>query len=573
MKVFLIILLTFSAVNAQMSFENYINLSNTPWGNSDYEAVYADGPDFYITWEDNGEIFLKYSSDAGGSWSSNRPVSSTSANCGWPVIAASGGNVYTFYHAQDNNYHIRFQKSTDYGLSWSSAQVLSIQPTSITPQLAIRGDYIFAAWEERINTNYEIFYIMSSDRGNTWTDLQNISNTPESSRWVQIKEHEGIVYLSWLESPSYPDSDIYFSRSTNNGLTWETAQQLTNDALPQHRITMKILDNTIYIVSQDQYGINFDDIGFMKSTDLGDSWIAAHNITNNSGNSGFADMEISRASDGVHRLYLAWHDNTHSAPNYDNLDIYFKYSEDGGDSWSDLINLSENSENSYRGRIMKYETPGADSLFVAWYDYSSGDGEIYGSRGLFTLPVPVELEGFSSKVTGNKIELKWKTITEINNRGFSLTRSINDGMEKKIRFVEGPGTTTMETFYSFTDFAKTDGNYRYRLYQVDYDGTSKPVGDLTIEITTIPETMTLMQNYPNPFNPETVIEFYLARQGNIRLELFDILGSRVKTLADGFYDTGYHKVSLSAEGLGSGVYFYSLTDGKIKITRKLLLLE
>jgi len=88
----------------------------------------------------------------------------------------------------------------------------------------------------------------------------------------------------------------------------------------------------------------------------------------------------------------------------------------------------------------------------------------------------------------------------------------------------------------------------------------------------LPSEIALLQNYPNPFNARTVIEFSLGRQSNIELELFDILGRKVGTLADGVRDAGRHKVVWGAEGLSSGIYFYRLVaDDRSEIKRCIIL--
>ncbi len=73
----------------------------------------------------------------------------------------------------------------------------------------------------------------------------------------------------------------------------------------------------------------------------------------------------------------------------------------------------------------------------------------------------------------------------------------------------------------------------------------------------------LEQNYPNPFNPSTTIRFYLPRTSRVRLEIFDILGRKIRTLVDGVRPAGEYRVTWdgtdgSARQLSGGVYFYRL---------------
>jgi hypothetical protein len=79
-----------------------------------------------------------------------------------------------------------------------------------------------------------------------------------------------------------------------------------------------------------------------------------------------------------------------------------------------------------------------------------------------------------------------------------------------------------------------------------------------------PVAFVLHQNYPNPLqrsSPEaaTTITFSLQERGEVRLEVFDLLGRQVATLANGLLNEGTHRRVLRGEGLRSGTYFYKLT--------------
>jgi hypothetical protein len=89
----------------------------------------------------------------------------------------------------------------------------------------------------------------------------------------------------------------------------------------------------------------------------------------------------------------------------------------------------------------------------------------------------------------------------------------------------------------------------------------------------IPGRFTMDQNYPNPFNPSTQINYRLPERSTVRLRVFDVLGKEVATLVNTEQDGGNHSVQFEAEGLRSGVYFYTLTAGKFSSTRKMLLVR
>jgi hypothetical protein len=97
-----------------------------------------------------------------------------------------------------------------------------------------------------------------------------------------------------------------------------------------------------------------------------------------------------------------------------------------------------------------------------------------------------------------------------------------------------------------------------------------------------PDTVTppsvALSNAPNPFNSSTMITFSLAEAGPARIQVFDVLGRAVKTLADGACSSGEHVVVWDGTGddgrpLASGLYFYRLTAGSSTEVRKMLLLK
>jgi len=88
----------------------------------------------------------------------------------------------------------------------------------------------------------------------------------------------------------------------------------------------------------------------------------------------------------------------------------------------------------------------------------------------------------------------------------------------------------------------------------------------------------IFQNYPNPFNPTTKISYYLEKPGTVKLEIYNLLGQKVKILVDNYQSAGQHSIVWNGRDknnrkVPSGVYFYMLkTENKV-YTRKMLLLK
>jgi len=83
----------------------------------------------------------------------------------------------------------------------------------------------------------------------------------------------------------------------------------------------------------------------------------------------------------------------------------------------------------------------------------------------------------------------------------------------------------------------------------------------------------LYQNYPNPFNPVTTISYELPSAGFVKLEIFDMLGNTITTLVNEKQNTGRYDINWNAAGYSSGIYFYKLSAGEFKDTKRMILLK
>ena len=93
-----------------------------------------------------------------------------------------------------------------------------------------------------------------------------------------------------------------------------------------------------------------------------------------------------------------------------------------------------------------------------------------------------------------------------------------------------------------------------------------------------PANFYLSQNFPNPFNTETVITFALPRSSDVKIEIFNILGQKVKDLVDERVSAGYKQVvwdgkDNNANIVASGIYFYRIIADEFVDVRKMTLLK
>ncbi len=89
----------------------------------------------------------------------------------------------------------------------------------------------------------------------------------------------------------------------------------------------------------------------------------------------------------------------------------------------------------------------------------------------------------------------------------------------------------------------------------------------------LPQELELAQNYPNPFNPTTLIEYALPEAGDVRIDVFNIIGQRVQTLINRHQQPGYHTATFDGSRLSSGAYIYRIQFEGKTITRKMMLIK
>ncbi len=94
----------------------------------------------------------------------------------------------------------------------------------------------------------------------------------------------------------------------------------------------------------------------------------------------------------------------------------------------------------------------------------------------------------------------------------------------------------------------------------------------------VPESFALKSNYPNPFNPSTTIEYDLSKDGVIELSIYNVLGQKVKTLADGYSLAGNYRVVWNGDNssgmrAASGVYIYRLSVPGYVRSRRMVLIK
>lgn len=330
----------------------------------------------------NNDVFFSRSTDGGSTFSAPLNLSNDAADSLSPQLAVDGsGNINVIWESDNIQFGVLFSHSTDGGATFSAPLDLATNTGgSFGAQLALAADgSINVVWEDDSNSGSTISYSRSSDNGATFSVPKNLSSNLGNSFESQIAvDAGGNIDVIWADSTP-GNFDIFFSRSTDQGATFSSPNNLSNS--PGNSLHARIgVDATagVYAVWEESLAIdaNNRDIFFSRSSDSGASFSAPTNLSNNFGNSRNAWLVV----DGKGAINLSWEDATPGLTN-----IFFTRSQDAGATFSTPQNLSNDSGSSTNAQIA------ADlngDLNVVWSDDATGVNQILLSR--FTNPQAVK---------------------------------------------------------------------------------------------------------------------------------------------------------------------------------------
>ena len=156
--------------------------------------------------------------------------------------------------------------------------------------------------------------------------------------------------------------------------------------------------------------------------------------------------------------------------------------------------------------------------------------------------------------------------------GLSYPILYQDIAEEAFRDVPGNNVTIRFSVWAHdgTDSLKIGGDDRV-LYVNRYEY-------LDVEDSTIPSDFALHGNYPNPFNPTTQIRFDLPNKNDVNINIYNMLGQKVKVFSIPNTPAGTHTITWNAtnqsgQPLSAGVYLYQMIAEDFVKTRKMILLK
>lgn len=370
---FIIGLLMLSAAFAQITFSDMQNLSNE-YGPSNEHDLAAEGTNYFLVWNQWGDIMFRKSNNSGQNWGEKLTLySGFDYGAHYPVLAVGGNNIYiTYYRNTTGNSEIFMVKSSDGGVTFGNeVQITNSIRLAQVPQIVASGDTVLVAYEDRdVDYNYQIFLIASLDGGTTWSTPQNLSQTTGHARWCNLAMQEQRLAVSWNKQTgsTYNDLDVFVTTSSDFGATWTTPVNITNDGAYNARLNTRLIQNTLFvIVSSNVDGLQTD-IRLYRSDDFGSTWQPPVNLSDNTGASERPDLWVTPNFDNNYRLYAVWSDDTYSG----NDKAYLKHSIDNGYSWSEMMPFSQDTEDAGWVQIVGRAENGVDEMYTAWYRPNDG---------------------------------------------------------------------------------------------------------------------------------------------------------------------------------------------------------
>ena len=382
-----------------MSFSTPIQINNNPpqtaFAEGAFPFVGANGL-VYMTWYDcyfkggvPGSLYVDISFDGGQTFGGDVKVTDFlapplytcdctgfKAKC-FPSAAGDPydlNKLYITYISDPDGYEdIRLDVGDDPGQSQADR-----------PVIVRNVNYVFAAWEDFRNGSGDVYFNRSTDDGQTWElsaigPLDN-TDTPgaNNSWWIRMSSSGNNVYVVWEDYRAGTHSDIYFNRSTDNGLTWQTEQHIdgntTSTSSNPHIVST---GNNVYVAFTDFRSGGMDDIYLARSTDGGATWLSTVRVDNGDGSGATSSSNARLACTGSY-VYCMWNDFRSGAV----LKPYSNYSSNYGQTWQAISTLlSSGTGIGYSSLPLRdgIECTGSN-VYACFSDNRSGNSEVYFNR-------------------------------------------------------------------------------------------------------------------------------------------------------------------------------------------------
>lgn len=463
------------------------------------------------------KMFIYKTNDGGTSWTASMGKYSFG-------IGALSGHDNTIYALGTGSHII---KSTDFGDTWS------LFPIKVPATI---NDISFTENKGYAVTRYSDIYVNADGKGTNWEYLSSC-DIWDAGVMHFINDNVGLVVKE----------NRHIVKTVDAGLTWNTVLE------PVEFSTRNKVGDITFVDEQIGYVLmslnEYNEYHVFKTINAGDSWEDIATIESGgyfSGGMVFFDENNGYIAgprikvDGVYYFWLkttsdggiTWEDGTIN--NYpEQMDVAsFNSTAKINDNTAITVCKKAILKTSDKGKTWEYIDHGVADIDTS-FSRIAGMGDVY-IIGLSDASLIISKDsGETWTVDDSKIdEYTYKSIV-FNSEGNPLLGTY-DGSILKYDLV-----TDVEDF----DSEELITNY------------------------------SLVQNHPNPFNPTTNISFTIPEQGNVKLNVYNILGEIVSELVNKNLEAGSHQYQFNAKNLTSGIYFYSISVNGFSEVKKMNLIK
>jgi hypothetical protein len=214
---------------------------------------------------------------------------------------------------------------------------------SVYGQVAAWNSNVYLLWQDSIpsdHTNYDIFIKNSNDNGTTFGSSVNLSNNSGFSEHPQIAAYDNNVYAIWADDTS-GNREVLFTRSVDNGTSFDKIKNLSNNTSDSFNQELAVFGDTVYVVWLDQSDEDDETNILLKASgDGGETFGRTVNISSNANQETFPKIAAFEGS-----VYIAWNTADNLLDERDNEGLFFVRSQDGGNTFDNIIKL--NHENDF----------------------------------------------------------------------------------------------------------------------------------------------------------------------------------------------------------------------------------
>lgn len=233
------IIMNSHSTNAGVSFSTALSLSNASADSGDPQIAADAAGNVYVVWDQdsfNLGIFFSRSTDGGATFSAPAPLSTNASGSVSPQIAIGLNGNLTAVWEDDTavTSDISFSHSADHGATFSIPESLSLHTgNSMAAQIAtdVNGN-VDVVWANDSTGHFNIFFSRSTDNGATFSGPKDISNGTGLAENAQIGlDAKGNINVIWQDNTSSSaNSDVYFSHSSDGGATFSSPSNVSKNA-------------------------------------------------------------------------------------------------------------------------------------------------------------------------------------------------------------------------------------------------------------------------------------------------------------------------------------------------------